>query len=239
MAAVAVLVCNQTAGAQGGDVRSISVNGHAEIRLVPDLVVITLGVETFDMDLDVAKRDNDDRATRLIQVAESLGVDRQDIRTEFLNIQPQFKSHQDHGNFLRYLVRKTVTITLRDVSKYEALLTSLLGAGANYVHGIEFLRSELDRYRLEARALAIKAAQSKAEDMAKQFGVRLGKPHSIRESQSHWRSSYGRWGQFRDHRRQQNTVQTAESVVEPIEGPTQPGQISLMVTVGVSFYLLD
>ncbi|MCK5617800.1 MAG: SIMPL domain-containing protein [Candidatus Krumholzibacteria bacterium] len=236
---VALLLGYDGAEAQGERVRHISVEGVAEIRLEPDLVVITLGVETFDMDLEVAKRDNDTRVTRLIHVADSLGVAREDVRTEYLNIQPQYKNRQDRGNFLRYLVRKMVIVRLRDVSKFETLLSSLLNAGANYVHGIEFRTTKLDQYRNEARALAIKAAQAKAEDMVSQLDLKLGAPQSISERRSEWRSSYGNWGRSRDRRLTPNVVQSEDSNGGPLNGPTQPGQISVTVSVGVSFLLLD
>ena len=42
------------------EARTITVSGDAEVRVVPDEVILTLGVETWDKDLDAAKEENDD-----------------------------------------------------------------------------------------------------------------------------------------------------------------------------------
>lgn len=237
--AVALTVAPPLADAQPRDVRTVQVNGQAEIRLVPDMVVITLGVETFDMDLEVAKRDNDERVTSLNEVAQSMGVSRQDFKTDFLTIEPQYQSRHDRGNFLRYVVRKSVVITLRDVSKFEVLLTSLLEAGANYVHGIDFRTTELKRHLEDARTLALKDARVKAESIANKLSQKIGSPHTIREQHSRWESSYARWGQRQERRVPSNIVKQAEASAVILDGPTQPGQIAVNVHVSVSFLLVD
>lgn len=237
--AVALLLVPHEARSERSDIRTVVVNGQAEVRLVPDMVVITLGVETFDMDLDVAKTDNDKRVTTLNQVAESMGVARQDFITDFLSIQPQYQSRHDRGNFLRYIVRRSVVITLRDVSRFEELLSSLLESGANYVHGIRFETSELRKHLENARDMALEAATEKAEGIARKMDQKIGVPQNIREHHSGWESSYARWGQRHDRRAQPNVVLHAESTIAPIDGPTQPGQIAVRVQVSVSFTLVD
>jgi uncharacterized protein YggE len=239
LAAIAVIIGHHCAEAQPNGVRTVSVSGQAEIRLVPDMVVITLGVETFDMDLDVAKQDNDDRVTTLNQVAESLGVARQDFKTDFLSIEPQYQNRYDRGNFLRYVVRRSVVITLRDVSKFEVLLTSLLESGANYVHGIRFRTTKLKKHLDDARDLALEEASEKAASIARKLDQNLGGPHTIREQHSGWESSYVHWGQRRDRRMPSNIVQQAEPSAVRLDGPTQPGQISVTVNIMVSFLLVD
>ena len=39
--------------------RLITVSGDAEVRVVPDEVILTLGVETWNKNMDRAKREND------------------------------------------------------------------------------------------------------------------------------------------------------------------------------------
>jgi uncharacterized protein YggE len=59
--------------------RIISVTGTAEIRVVPDEVVLMLGVDSRDKDLTVAKADNDQRMRKLLSLAHSAGVDTKNI----------------------------------------------------------------------------------------------------------------------------------------------------------------
>jgi uncharacterized protein YggE len=129
-------------------------------------------------------------------------------------------------------------ITLRDLTKFESLLGDALGAGANYVHGIEFRTTELRSYKDQARALAVQAAQEKAEALAEELGQKLGEPTTIEEVQAGWASSYGaRWGLPWNSVVAQNVVQELGGGVPLGQGSLAPGQISVNAKVAVSFEL--
>ena len=78
-------------------------------------------------------------------------------------------------------MRKTIVLTVRDISRLDDLLNSFLDAGANYIYGVQFGTTKLRDYRDQARALALKAAKEKAKDMVKELGQRVGRPYSIVE----------------------------------------------------------
>ena len=71
----ALLVLTVTAGtatAQADDAtqpRLITVTGSADVHVPPDEVILTLGVETSDMSLGVAKGQNDDSVKAIIETA--------------------------------------------------------------------------------------------------------------------------------------------------------------------------
>ena len=71
--------------------RNIYVSGEAEVRVPPDEVDITLGVETNDKDLLTAKRLNDERIQSLFEIAKAAGVPPEYIQTDYLNIQPRYQ----------------------------------------------------------------------------------------------------------------------------------------------------
>ncbi|MEE9270434.1 MAG: SIMPL domain-containing protein [Candidatus Krumholzibacteria bacterium] len=237
LAAAAIALSWQPVTAQLDGTATISVDGHAEVRVVPDQVILTVGIETFDADLATAKRDNDERVNALFSVAESVGIASKDVRTEFLNIQPHYKDRHDRGNFLRYVVRKTVVVTLRDISEFETLLSRFLESGVNYVHGVEFRTTELQKYRDEAEALAIAAAKDRAKAVAEKLGQNLGKVRSIHVTSSNWRSSYGHWGRAQSRGPQNVVVDARES--QKLKGPTAPGHIAITARVSARFDLED
>jgi uncharacterized protein len=56
----------------------------------------------------------------------------------------------------------------------------VLRAGANHIYDVDFSTSELRKYRDQARALAIKAATEKANDMSSAAGLKVvGKPVAL------------------------------------------------------------
>lgn len=220
------------------DERQITVSGEAEVRVVPDEVLITLGIETSDKDLATAKADNDRRSGRVIAAAEEHGVKSEHLQTDYLQIEPRYRDNYVARDFIGYFVRRTIVVRLQDVGRFEDLLSAALEAGANYVHGIDFRTTELRQHRDRARALALTAASEKAEAMANELDQDLGEPRSIREDYYGSWSWYGSWwGSSGRGAMSQNVVQTAGSRPMQLEGPTSPGQISVTARVTVSFEL--
>jgi uncharacterized protein YggE len=216
----------------------ITVSGEADVRVVPDEVVLTLGVETDHLDLSAAKAENDARMSRVIGAAEKAGLPENLVRTDYLGIEPRYDFDGRKRIFLGYWVQKSVALTLRDIGAFESLLSAVLQAGANYVHGIEFRTTELRSHRDRARSLALRAAREKAEMMARELGHTVGGTVLIREDRSSWWSSYGGWwGSGRGAYMSQNVVQSARAGEATAEGVTAPGQISVTAHVTVTFEL--
>lgn len=218
--------------------RRITVAGEADVRVVPDEVVLNLGVETDDLDLAVAKARNDERMSRVIDAARDAGLPDNLIRTDYLGIEPRYDYDGRERIFLGYWVQKSVSLTLRDIDAFEDLLSAVLEAGANYVHGIQFRTTELRLHRDRARALALEAARDKAEMMAGELGHTVAGTVLIREDRSGWWSSYGGWwGGGRGGYMSQNVVQNAPGGGASADGVTVPGQISVTAHVSVTFEL--
>lgn len=221
--------------------RLITVTGDAEVRVVPDEVILTLGVETWDKDLSLAKTQNDDIVGRVLARVLELGVELQHVQTDYVNIEPRYRhGTYDEADFIGYFVRKTIVIKLKDLSKFERLLAETLDLGANYVLGIQFLTTELRKHRDEARGLAIRAAQEKASALAGELGEKVGAPRTIYEQQGGWRSSYDAWWERRwGGGMAQNVIQEAGVGVLSVESGVAPGQITVNARVTVEFELTD
>jgi uncharacterized protein YggE len=219
--------------------RTISVSGEAEVRVVPDEVVLTLGVETVDQDLDVAKAENDARIAQVIALAQARGVAARHIQTDHVSIEPRYRDGYEKQGFIGYVVRRSMAITLRDLEQFEPLLADLLQGGVNYVHGIQFRTTELRKYRDQARDLAATAAREKAAALAGSLGAKIGAPLTVREEQNGWYGWYGSWwGSQWGSAMTQNVVQNAAG--DPYLGQDStlaPGQIAVTARVAVEFEL--
>lgn len=216
----------------------ITVTGEAEVRVVPDEVILTLGVETWDASIVAAKSLNDERVTRIIETAKSNAIPDERIQTDFISIEPRFEDGYQRENFIGYFVRKTIVITLRDISAFETLLTAVLEAGATHIHGIEFRTTKLREHRDEARALAIRAAREKAVAMAGELGLEVGEAKNIQEDQGWWWSSYNSWWGSSGSFLTQNVVQNAPAGGSSEAGSTfAPGQIAVNARVTITFSL--
>jgi uncharacterized protein len=227
-----VVVMATVAFAQEPVAPAVSVTGDAELRVVPNEVTLNMGVETADRVLRSAKTANDVVIQRALEVTAHHGIAAQDVKTDYISIEPRYRHEEFSGQLLGYVVRKNLTVRLADVSKFEELFSDLLDAGVNVVHGVEFRTTELRKYRDQARALAIKAAQEKAQALAEAAGRHAGTTLSINETGGGWFSPYSSWWGSGYASMAQNVVQNAGGPGS-FEGTLAPGQITVTARVSV------
>lgn len=223
-------------------VRSVNVSGSAEIKVVPDEILLNVGVETRDIELAPAKRRNDERVAAALAFLARNGVPSKDVQTDFISIEPQFED-DDSSRAARersritpvaYVVRKNIGIRLTRIGDYETVLAGLLDNGVQYIHSVEFRTSQLRKHRDAARALAVQAAKDKADALTSGLGAQRGAVQSVSESYAGgWWRSGASWGGSRGQM-MQNTVQNGGG--ESADAATlSVGQISVTASVDVTF----
>jgi len=225
-----MLLVSSVALSEPGDVlRTVTAIGRAEVMIVPDQVVVNLGIETFQVELDEAKKENDRAVTAVLAAAKSNGVSAEHMKTDYLNIQPRYKETREERILLGYLVTRRIVITVTDIDKFEGILSAVLETGVNRVHGIDFRTSEPRKYKDEARSLAVVAAKEKAEAMAKQLGQNIGRPIKIVEDTAGRRPAPMAF----------NVAGSIGEGAGEFEGPMVPGRIGVSARVTVTFELVE
>jgi uncharacterized protein len=213
----------------------ISVSGSAEVKVAPDEVYLKVGVETRNAFLENAKHDNDEAVSNALVFLKNSGVQDKDVQTDFISINPGYNDSSS-TRIIYYAVRRSVEVKLDKVGDFEDILTGLLGHGVNSVQGIDFRTSELRKYRDQARAMAVKAAKEKAEAMASELGVKVGKVYNVNVNDyGGWWSGMGYWGGGFGGG-YQNSVQNAGEAPTD-EGALSTGEISVSASVNVSFLI--
>ena len=215
----------------------ITVSGEAEVRVPPNEVILTVGVETWHKNLQTAENQNDQRVRQALVVVEAYGIEPRHVQTDHISIEPRYEDHYMRKDLMGYFVRKNLVITLKDIPKFDDLLASLVEADVNYIHGIQFRTTELRRYRDQARALAIQAAREKAAALAGELEQGIGRPIQITEDQVGWWSGYSWWGPHWGGGMSQNVIQEVGSGAAATGETIAPGQITVNARVTVSFEL--
>ena len=202
-ATLLMIACHAVA-AETAPPRTISANGEAVVHVVPDEVVLALGVETFAPKLEDAKKANDERATRLVRTIKSAGVEERHVQTDVLTLEIRYRSSHPSEGIEGYYARRAYSVTLKEPKKLEALLDAALTSGANQILGISYRTTELRKHRDQARQMAIKAAKEKAVALAAALECTVGAPRSISEGHSGYQPWYGRFNAMA-----QNSMQVA------------------------------
>lgn len=199
------------------DTPSIAVTGESEVRIVPDEVFFNVAIVTIDKDVTVATRDNDVKLRKALATAKEFGIPAAMIQTGEISI----SRRENHSQALiGFEVRKSISICLKDLSKFESVLAALVKSGVNEMPGIEFRSTKMEDARTKARLTAVKAAKTKATAMAGELGEKIGRPLKISEAPvSFQRFAYVDPASSRNH-----------------EG-FAPGEIGVRVSVNVEFAL--
>jgi uncharacterized protein len=226
------------------DAQSITVTGDAIVYAMPDKIVITLGIETWDRDINAAKQKNSDILKKAVIAIKQCGIAEKDIQTDNLSIEPRWKNNFEREEFIGYFVRNTFVVTLNDAKQVEELITKVLQAGVTNIHGIDFQTTEFKKYRQQARELALKAAKEKAVTMAAVLDQSIGAPQQINENSTNSGGFYysswwgGGWGS-RGGGMAQNSIQDMSGNGGEISDTIALGKISIRANVTVIFKLKE
>jgi uncharacterized protein YggE len=124
-------------------------------------------------------------------------------------------------------VSQLVTVKVRDVAKAGALLAGVGEKGATSISSINFVLDDKKISQGEARDKAIVDAKEKAQKIAEQFGMKLGRMTSYYENQN-YNEPYASGGYAMD---------MAKSEMAPAPVPLPTGEQKITASVSVSYEL--
>jgi len=225
--------------AHGQVLPTIHVSGNAEIRVAPDLVDITLGIEVIGKALLPAQEEQNRRVAAVIACLKKAGVEDKDIQTDRVSIHPRYDEESSKIKPNRYEVARSVNCTLRDIGKFDEVLTAALQAGATDVSGINFRTTELLKHRDAARLAALRAARQKATLLANELGMKVGRAQSVVEDLPGGTASMRLYDydppQISQNSSNRNSIDSISAGMA--EGGFAAGQIAISATIYVTFTL--
>lgn len=155
----------------------ITVHGVGRIAGEPDVLRISIGVETERPEVQDALDDNNAAAERVLAALQEAGVADEDIQTSEFSIHPRIDHRRDEAPELRgYAVRNLVEVALRDLDRAGQVLAAAVDAGgsAARVRGVRFALEDNSDLLEAAREAAFADARTKAEHYARLAGRELG-----------------------------------------------------------------
>ena len=210
----------------------ISTSGTAQIRVVPDLADLSFEVEVRSADLAIARKQQGEKAAKVLTALRAAGVIESDLQTSQVQIITDYSGNRGETAKIQfYRVSQSISCTLRDVKKSPDVTADAVAAGVTGVREASLRTSQLRKHRDEARARAILAAKEKAIALAGSLEAKVGKPYTITEG-----FDYGSRPMANNSFNSQTIVEAAPG--EDGEAPTFAlGTISIGASVSVSFYL--
>ena len=162
----------------------ISVVGEGIVLAQPNIARIMLGADVFDQSLANAQAEAARRMDAVVARLKADGIADTDIRTVSFNVTPQYDQRGDPNQpVLRgYQVQNTIEVRSTNVAGLGPLLDDAVAAGATRIFGISFEADNMEALKNQARDQAMQNATNKAQQLARDAGVSLGRPTSIDEA---------------------------------------------------------
>lgn len=159
----------------------ITAQGHGEVKVKPDIALLTLTVTTQSAHQAEAVQQNAARTTSLLAALRGAKLAEKDIQTQSYTVQPQYDYKPSPPVLTGYQVQNSVQATVRDLTKVGYVLDKATAGGASEVGGVSFDLSDRAAAQSEALSRAVGSAKRKASVMADAAGVRLGRLLTLTE----------------------------------------------------------
>jgi hypothetical protein len=163
--------------------RSVTVSASASVQAKPDAARIQSGVVTEATTATAALAANTKAMTNVIDGLKSLGVEAKDIQTTNFNVNPRYNHNRDGGppEITGYQVTNEVSVMIRDLAGVGDILDKLISLGANQMRGLQFLVTQAETLKDQARTEAMENARRRAELFANTAAAEVGEVIAIRE----------------------------------------------------------
>ncbi len=205
--------------------RSLNVNGTGQVYLIPDIAYIYVGVHTERATASEAVAANTAETQKVIAALKDAGIEAKDIKTTNFSIWPNTQySPEGQQIGVVYVVDNSVYVTVRNLDNLGDLLDAAVSAGANSINSIQFDVADKSQAIKQARDAALENARTQAQELAAAAGVKLGEIQSIGfydTSAAPYVDTFGGKG--------------GGGGMESAAVPIQPGQLTLTVTVSLTY----
>jgi uncharacterized protein YggE len=164
---------------------TVTATGHGQTEGTPDLLTVTLGVQSSGPRLQPTLDTNNQEAQAVIAKLESDGVLAKDLQTSQLSVNPAYSQPGPNAppKLTGYQVTDIVTANIHQLTRAGAIIDDAVAAGGNDAQLQSVFYSVEDPAPLEAsaRAAAVKQAQAEAQAMAAAAGVSLGSVRAVND----------------------------------------------------------
>lgn len=181
----------------GGSAQPATVvfSGHGEVTAVPDIATIYFTIQKDDKTAAAAQAALAATEKQALDLLKSNGVAEKDIKTENASFNPKYEYKQalcpkpapgimmpnsyncGNGNQVQvgYTASESITVKIRKIDSTGDIMQALGTTGVSNLSGPNFAIDKEDELKAQARKMAIDDARGKAEALASDLGVHLGK----------------------------------------------------------------
>lgn len=151
----------------------IRLDHTVEIAVKPDYVVIAIGIEGSKPDVESAREENNKVIKNAEKVFQEFKIDPKDIKTDVIHVLPgerQYQSGYSYESTPNFQASRAISVTLRDISKYESFIAACLKTNSLIIYSLDFRSSLASEIEENSKVTAYKSVKEKAQKWASQIG---------------------------------------------------------------------
>jgi len=153
---------------------TIVVDGTGRVSVEPDVADLRLGVSVARPTVDAARAVAAETMDAILAAVADAGVDRRDVRTTLLSVQPRYDYRENRQPVLTgYELANVVEVTVRELARLGNVVDGTLRAGATSMDGLSFRVADPAPAEREARLRAMAAARARADVLAEAAGLAI------------------------------------------------------------------
>jgi uncharacterized protein len=170
----------------GAKPRQVTVVGSGQVQGVPDTLTADVGIEFTAPDVTAAMNQTNDRQQAVINALVGAGLDRKDISTTTVMLQPQYSNPAPNGTeaITGYRATNAIQVKIHPTDAASRMLAVIVGTGgdATRISSVSYSIADDSQLVKDARARAFNDAKGRADQYAQLSGLRLGRVLSISEA---------------------------------------------------------
>jgi uncharacterized protein YggE len=208
--------------------RTIQTYGEAEITAQPDLVKISISIETHSKSANEAAEENARLANSVLKELYEFGLLEENIKTSSYRLNSYRKwekeDSQNEQEQVYFQAVNEIIIQTIQLDKAGNIIDLAVKAGANNINYINFELKDPTALMLQTLTMATEHARQKADAIARGAGLTIKQLFNVREE----RTSYAPY-------RSQNTMLSREMVLGTAPTPISPDEVIIRATVVAEF----
>jgi uncharacterized protein YggE len=162
----------------------VSVVGKGELSIKPDIVYLSIGVDTSAATAQEAQKTNGAKIQKLTTLLKTTwGIADKDIQSTQFSVQPNYTYSEKEGQQVKgYNAHHTLEVAYRDLTKVGQLLDAASAAGANNIGNARFEVEDPSALETQVIEKAMANADVKAAAIAKAAKRSLGQVINVSQN---------------------------------------------------------
>ena len=160
---------------------SVTVEGNAEMNVVPDQASLNLSVELDGRNLSAMTKRVAETTNDFLALTDELNIKRNDVMTSGVNINPRYRYENKTGRriFDGYNISRSIQVDLKNIDQLGSIIERSSAQGINNIAAPIFRFSQEDQIIQSLHTLAVQDAIKRAEALVDPLNASLGKALKI------------------------------------------------------------